>query len=200
VRAKREAQLREKIKRIFDGNFGVYGARKVWRQLIREGETVARCTIERLMSGKGLQGAIRGKRVKTTVSDKAAPCPLDKVNGQFGADRPAALWVADFTYVATWQGFVYVAFAIDVLARRIFGWRASRTAHFGCVLDARDPSTSSAGLARSSPCSRCRLHSPQRAREPIPLGCIHRAPERCGRRARGVAKQIQGSAASATAT
>jgi putative transposase len=136
ARARRDVALREKIRRIFEGNFGVYGARKVWRQLIREGETVARCTIERLMSGLGPQGAIRGKRVKTTVSDKAAPCPLDKVNRQFGADRPNALWVADFTYVATWQGFVYVAFVIDVFARHIVGWRASRTAHAGFVLDA----------------------------------------------------------------
>ena len=136
ARAKRDAALREKIRRIFDANFGVYGARKVWRQLIREGETVARCTVERLMGGMGLQGAIRGKRVKTTVSDKAATCPLDKVNRQFGAERPDALWVADFTSVATWQGFVYVAFVIDVFARRIVGWRASRTAHAGFVLDA----------------------------------------------------------------
>jgi putative transposase len=136
ARAKRDAALREKIRRVFDGNFGVYGARKVWRQLIREGETVARCTIERLMGGMGLQGAIRGKRIKTTVSDKATPCPLDKVNRQFGAERPDALWVADFTYVATWRGFVYVAFIIDVFARRIVGWRASRTAHAGFVLDA----------------------------------------------------------------
>ena len=136
TRAKRDAALREQIKRIHAANFGVYGARKVWRQLGREGETVARCTIERLMSGMGLQGAIRGRRIKTTVSDKSAPCPLDKVNRQFGAERPNALWLADFTYVATWQGFVYVAFVIDAFARRIVGWRASRTAHAGFVLDA----------------------------------------------------------------
>ena len=97
---------------------------------------MARCTIERLMGSMGLHGAIRGTRIKTTVSDKATLCPLDKVNRQFGAERPDALWVADFTYVATWQGFVYVAFVIDVFARRIVGWRASRTAHAGFVLDA----------------------------------------------------------------
>jgi len=136
ARAKRDAVLREKIRRVFDDNFQVYGARKVWRQLLREGESVARCTIERLMRGMGLRGVVRGRPVKTTVSDKAAPCPLDKVNRQFAAERPNALWVSDFTYVATWQGFVYVAFVIDVFARRIVGWRASRTAHAGFVLDA----------------------------------------------------------------
>ena len=110
--------------------------RKVWRQLLREGESVARCTVERLMRAMGLQGVVRGKPVRTTVSDKAAPCPQDKVNRQFQAPRPNALWVSDFTYVATWAGFVYVAFVIDTFARRIVGWRASRTAHAGFVLDA----------------------------------------------------------------
>ena len=136
ARARRDVCLRENIQRVFDENFGVYGARKVWRQLIRDGENPARCTVERLMRRMGLQGVVRGKPVKTTVSDKAAPCPLDKVNRQFVADRPNALWVSDFTYVATWQGFVYVAFVIDTFARRIVGWRASRTAHAGFVLDA----------------------------------------------------------------
>ena len=136
AKAKRDAELREKIRRVYDENFQVYGARKIWRQLNREGESVARCTVERLMRGMGLQGAVRGKPVKTTVSDKAAPCPQDKVNRQFQAPRPNALWVSDFTYVATWAGFVYVAFVIDTFARRIVGWRASRTAHAGFVLDA----------------------------------------------------------------
>ena len=136
ARAKRDAGLREKIRRVHDENFQVYGARKIWRQLLREGESVARCTVERLMRDMGLQGAVRGKPVKTTVSDKAAPCPQDKVNRQFQAPRPNALWVSDFTYVATWAGFVYVAFVIDTFARRIVGWRASRTAHAGFVLDA----------------------------------------------------------------
>jgi len=136
ARARRDARLCENIQRVFDQNFGVYGARKVWRQLIREGESVARCTVERLMRGIGLQGVVRGKPVRTTVSDNAASCPLDKVNRQFATDRPNALWVSDFTYVATWQGFVYVAFVIDAFARRIVGWRASRTAHAGFVLDA----------------------------------------------------------------
>ena len=126
------------IARVFEENFEVYGVRKVWRQLQREGQEVARCTIERLMQSMGLQGVIRGKPVKTTISDKAAPCPLDHVNRQFQAPRPNALWVSDFTYVATWAGFVYVAFVIDTYARRIVGWRVSRTAHTSFVLDALD--------------------------------------------------------------
>jgi len=136
ARARRDAELKIEIERVFAENFGVYGARKVWRQLQREGFDVPRCTVERLMADLGLQGVIRGKPVRTTVSDKAAPCPLDHVNRQFHARRPNALWVSDFTYVATWSGFVYVAFVIDAYARRIVGWRVSRTAHAGFVLDA----------------------------------------------------------------
>jgi transposase InsO family protein len=135
-RAKRDAKLSVHIRRVFAENFSVYGVRKVWRQLTREGVAVARCTVARLMRAMGLQGVVRGKRMKTTISDKATPCPLDKVNRQFAADRPNKLWVSDFTYVATWSGFVYVAFVIDVYARRIVGWRASRTASAGFVLDA----------------------------------------------------------------
>jgi transposase InsO family protein len=136
ARAKRDVALRAEIRRVFAANFEVYGVRKVWRQLQREGSDVARCTIERLMRSMGLCGAVRGKPVRTTVSDKAALCPLDHVKRQFQAPRPNVLWVSDFTYVATWQGFVYVAFVIDTFARRIVGWRASRTAHAGFVLDA----------------------------------------------------------------
>ena len=136
AKARRDAVLRDKIRRVFDENFQVYGVRKVWRQMNREGENVARCTVARLMRAMGLHGAVRGKPVKTTVSDRKATCPLDKVNRKFQAPRPNALWVSDFTYVATWQGFVYVAFVIDTFARRIVGWRASRTAHAGFVLDA----------------------------------------------------------------
>ena len=137
-RATRDASLMPLVARVFEENFEVYGVRKVWRQLQREGQEVARCTIERLMQSMGLQGVIRGKPVKTTISDKAAPCPLDHVNRQFQAPRPNALWVSDFTYVATWAGFVYVAFVIDTYARRIVGWRVSRTAHTSFVLDALD--------------------------------------------------------------
>jgi transposase InsO family protein len=136
ARAKRDAALRPEIARVFAENFAVYGARKVWRQLGREGLDVARCTVERLMKQMGLQGVIRGKPVRTTISDKAAPCPLDHVNRQFHAPRPNVLWVSDFTYVSTWTGFVYVAFVIDAYARRIVGWRVSRTAHASFVLDA----------------------------------------------------------------
>ncbi len=136
ARARRDVNLRKEIRRVYDENFQVYGVRKVWKQLDREGEKVARCTVARLMRSMGLQGIVRGRPVKTTVSDRKAPCPLDKVNRQFRAKRPNALWLSDFTYVSTWQGFVYVAFVIDAFARRIVGWRASRTAHAGFVLDA----------------------------------------------------------------
>lgn len=136
ARAKRDAALKAEVRRVFTENFEVYGVRKVWRQLQREGFDTARCTVARLMRGMGLQGVIRGKPIRTTISDKAAPCPLDHVNRQFTAPRPNVLWVSDFTYVSTWQGFVYVAFVIDTFARRIVGWRASRTAHAGFVLDA----------------------------------------------------------------
>jgi putative transposase len=136
ARWRSDADVSVAIRRIWDENFQVYGVRKVWRQLQREGIDVARCTVARLMRRMGLKGAMRGKAVRTTISDRAAPCPADRVNRQFQAPRPNALWVADFTYVATWQGFVYVAFVIDTFARRIVGWRVSRTAHAGFVLDA----------------------------------------------------------------
>lgn len=136
ARARRDAALRIDIRRVFDANFGVYGVRKIWRQLLRERIDVARCTVARLMRDMGLQGAVRGKHVRTTVSDKKAACPLDHVNRQFHAPAPNRLWVSDFTYVATWAGFVYVAFVIDVYARYIVGWRVSRTAHASFVLDA----------------------------------------------------------------
>jgi transposase InsO family protein len=136
ARARRDLALKPEILRVFSENFSVYGVRKVWLQMKREGFGVARCTVERLMREMGLQGVIRGKAVRTTVSDKATPCPLDQVNRQFHAPAPNRLWVSDFTYVATWVGFVYVAFVIDVYARRIVGWRASRSAHAGFVLDA----------------------------------------------------------------
>jgi transposase InsO family protein len=135
-RAKRDAELRPEIGRVWEENFAVYGVRKVWRQLNREGVAVARCTVARLMTEMGLAGAVRGKPVKTTISDRAAPCPEDRVNRQFNAPRPNALWLSDFTYVATWAGFVYVAFVIDAFARRIVGWRVSRSMQAGFVLDA----------------------------------------------------------------
>ncbi|TAH64354.1 MAG: IS3 family transposase [Rhodopseudomonas palustris] len=136
ARARQDVALKIEVRRVFEENFQVYGVRKVWRQLKREGFDVARCTVSRLMRQMGLQGVIRGKSIRTTISDKAAPCPLDHVNRQFKAPRPNVLWLSDFTYVATWTGFVYVAFVIDAYARRIVGWRASRSAHAGFVLDA----------------------------------------------------------------
>ena len=136
ARVQRDAELRPAIRRVWEDNFRVYGVRKVWRQLHREGIDMARCTTARLRREMGLVGAIRGKPVKTTVSNRAAPCPLDRVNRQFQASAPNALWLADFTYVATWEGFVYVAFIIDAFARRIVGWRVSRSARTDFVLDA----------------------------------------------------------------
>ncbi|MFD1104166.1 IS3 family transposase [Sphingobium olei] len=136
ARARRDDALGPEVRRVFEENFRVYGVRKVWRQLRREGLDVARCTVARLMRAMGLAGVIRGKPVRTTISDRAAPCPLDRVNRQFRAPAPNRLWVSDFTYVATWAGFVYVAFVIDTYARRIVGWRASRTTHASFVLDA----------------------------------------------------------------
>ena len=136
ARARRDAFLMPHIQRVWQANFQVYGADKVWRQLQREGIQVARCTVERLMRQLGLRGVRRGKVVRTTFADTTAPCPLDRVNRQFKADRPNQLWVSDFTYVSTWAGFVYVAFVIDVFARRIVGWRVSRSMRTDFVLDA----------------------------------------------------------------
>jgi transposase InsO family protein len=136
-RAKRDEELRAKIRRVHEENFGVYGAEKVWRQLKREGVEVARCTVERLMRGMGLRGAVRGRAYKvTTVADESALRPKDLVRREFMATKPNQLWVADFTYVATWLGFVYVAFIIDVFSRAIVGWRASRSMRTDLVLDA----------------------------------------------------------------
>ena len=143
-RVQRDEMLSREIRRVFDENFQVYGVRKVWRQMQREGHDIGRCTVARLMKKEALHGVIRGRRVRTTISDKAKPCPLDHVNRQFKAPRPNVLWVSDFTYVATSRdcvrgttaGFVYVAFVIDAYARRIVGWRVSRSAHAGFVLDA----------------------------------------------------------------
>lgn len=124
------------IERVWNANWQVYGADKVWKQMNREGICVARCTVERLMKRRGLQGARRGKTVHTTTPDTSAPCPFDRVQRVFRAQRPNQLWVSDFTYVSTWQGWVYVAFVIDVFARRIVGWRLSRTMRTDFVLDA----------------------------------------------------------------
>ncbi len=136
VRARSDATLMIEIQRVFEANLGVHGVRTVWRQLAREGIVTARCTVARLMRQMGVAGVVRGRAMRTTIPDPAAACPLDHVNRQFKAPRPNALWVSDFTYVATWSGFVYVAIVIDVFARRIVGWRASRSAQASFVLDA----------------------------------------------------------------
>ncbi|MEM5421231.1 IS3 family transposase [Paraburkholderia ferrariae] len=136
VRAIRDERLRPEIKRVWQANMQVYGADKVWKQMNRERIAVARCTVERLMKQLGLRGVMRGKRVRTTVPDAIAPRPLDRVNRQFKAARPNQLWVSDFTYVSTWQGWLYVAFVIDVFARRIVGWRVSSSMTTDFVLDA----------------------------------------------------------------
>lgn len=135
-RAARDAELQEEIKRVWLANHEVYGARKVWRQLRREKVSVARCTVERLMHEMGLQGAVRGRRVRTTIPADSGLRPADLVNRDFTATRPNQLWVADITYVATWSGFVYVAFVTDVFSRKIVGWRVSSSLKSGLALDA----------------------------------------------------------------
>jgi len=136
TRAQRDAVLQGDIARIHRENHAVYGVRKVWRQLQRDGTTAARCTVARLMRAAGLQGVVRGQRVRTTRPDDTAEPSADLVQRQFSAAQPNQLWVADFTYVATWRGFVYVAFVIDVFSRRIVGWRAHTTMRTALVLDA----------------------------------------------------------------
>jgi len=135
-RAQRDVALMPVVEQVWNANLQVYGADKVWKQMNREGVEVARCTVERLMRRLGLRGVRRGKVMRTTISDNKAPCPLDKVNRQFRAERPNQLWVSDFTYVSTWQGWLYVAFVVDVFARRIVGWRVSSSMTTDFVLDA----------------------------------------------------------------
>jgi transposase InsO family protein len=136
ARTQRDEVLLPQIEHVWQTNMQVYGADKVWHQLNRDGIQVARCTVERLMKQAGLHGVRRGKVVRTTIPDKAVACPLDRVNRQFKAERPNQLWVSDFTYVSTWQGWLYVAFVIDVFARRIVGWRVSSSMRTDFVLDA----------------------------------------------------------------
>jgi len=135
-RAKRDEALMVEIQRVWEENFRVYGAKKVWRQLKRERFAVARCTVQRLMGVLDLRGTVRGKPCRTTVPDEAAARPADLVNRQFTAERPDQLWVADITYVAAWTGFIYVAFVIDVFSRRIVGWRVASSMKTDLVLDA----------------------------------------------------------------
>jgi transposase InsO family protein len=136
ARAQSDEALRVEIQRVWDENRHVYGAKKVWKQLKREGFVVARCTVARLMGAMGLRGAVRGRRARTTVPADLAERPLDLVERDFTAERPNQLWVSDLTYVATWRGFVYVAFVIDVFSRRIVGWRVSNSLKSDLALDA----------------------------------------------------------------
>jgi putative transposase len=151
VRARRDDELRVEIQRVWDANQQVYGPRKVWRQLRRERIRVAHCTVRRLMREMGLVGTGRGRAwITTTAGDPAVPNPPDLVDRQFTATRPNQLWVSDFTYVATWRGFVYVAFVIDVFARRIVGWRVSSTLRTDCVLDALEQAIYDRGGAHAA--------------------------------------------------
>ena len=142
ARSQRDEQLRTEILRVWEENFRVYGVRKVWRQLCREGITVARCTVARLMREMELRGVVRGRRIKTTVAADEAERPLDLVERDFSAKRPNQLWVSDLTYVATWRGFVYVAFVIDAFSRRIVGWRVSNSLKSDLALDALEQALS----------------------------------------------------------
>jgi putative transposase len=136
ARALRDGELETEIRRVHAENFGVYGARKVWRQLHREGIPAARCTVERLMARMGLRGVVRGKTRRTTIPDATTPRPADLVERRFSAERPTQLWVADLTYVATWSGFVYAAFIVDVYSRFIVGWQTSTSLRTDLALDA----------------------------------------------------------------
>jgi transposase InsO family protein len=150
-RAKSDAALAPRVEQVWQSNLQVYGADKVWRQLRREGFEVARCTVERLMRRLGLRGVVRGKVARTTFGDPKAACPLDRVNRHFKADRPNQLWVSDFTYVSTWQGWLYVAFVIDVFARRIVGWRVSSSMQTDFVLDALEQALYARQPTRNEP-------------------------------------------------
>jgi putative transposase len=175
TRARRDEDLRAAIQRIWDTNHQVYGPRKVWKQLRRDGQRVARCTVERLMRAMGLRGASRGRAwVITTRTDAAAERPADLVARRFAATRPNQLWVADFTYVATWRGFVYVAFVIDVFARRIVGWRVSSSLVTNFVLDALEqaiydrcgPASTTWSSTAIAARSMCRCATPSGWRKP----------------------------------
>lgn len=172
-RTRHEQALLPQIERVWHANLQVYGADKVWRQLQREGVAVARCTVERLMRRQGWRGVIRGKVVRTTVPDAKAVCPLDRVNRQFKADRPNQLWVSDFTYVSTWQGWQYVAFVIDVFARRIVGWRVSSSMHTDFVLDALEQAL----YARQPERNDALIHHPDRGSQYVSIRYSERLAE-----------------------
>lgn len=172
-RAKRDDLLMSHINRVWEANLKVYGADKVWKQMNREAIPVARCTVERLMARLGLQGARRGKTVRTTTPDRSVLCPLDRVNRQFVAHRPNQLWVSDFTYVSTWQGWLYVAFVVDVFARHIVGWRVSRTMTTDFVLDALEQAL----YARQPDGSERLVHHSDRGSQYVSIRYIERLAE-----------------------
>ena len=177
-RLQRDACLREEIARVHSENLSVYGVRKVWRQLNREGIAVARCTVARLMRRMGLEGAVRGRQFKTTIPDESESRPLDLVNREFTATRPNQLWVSDLTYVATWRGFVYVAFVIDAFARSIVGWRVSTSLRSDLALDALEQAL----YARRGPTSEPLIHHSDRG---VQVDSLHRASCRGWYRALG---------------
>ena len=171
-RIRRDERLSEHVGRVWRENREVYGVRKVWQQLKREGHAVARCTVARLMRRLGLAGVVRGRKFKvTTIVDPIALRPRDLVTRQFNAVRPNQLWVADLTYVATWRGFVYVAFVIDVFSRRIAGWRASTSLRSDLALDALEQ----AGTLRSPYHPSGTTGASQRSGRAVPVDPVHRA-------------------------
>lgn len=173
ARAKSDAALSIKIDAAWEDNRKLYGARKIWHVLRREGEDVARCTVERLMRSLGIRGVLRGKKVITTNPDASLPCPDDKVNRLFMADRPNKLWVSDFTYVPTWSGTIYVAFVIDVFARRIVGWRASTSMKTQFVLDALDQAI----WQRKTPDNKSLIHHSDRGSQYLSIKYTKRLAE-----------------------
>lgn len=173
LRAKSDAALSLKIDGAWADNRKLYGARKIWHVLRRDGEDVARCTVERLMRRLGIKGVVRGKKVITTNPDTSQPCPDDKVNRVFKADRPNKLWVSDFTYVPTWSGTVYVAFVIDVFARRIVGWRVSTSMKTQFLLDALDQAI----WQRKAPDNRSLVHHSDRGSQYLSIKYTERLAE-----------------------
>ena len=172
-RAKSDADLCIKIDAAWKDNRKLYGARKIWHVLLRDNQDVARCTVERLMRDLGLKGVLRGKKVITTNPDTSQPCPDDKVNRLFMADRPNKLWVSDFTYVQTWSGTVYVAFVIDVFARRIVGWRASTSMKTQFVLDALEQAI----WQRKTPDNKSLVHHSDRGSQYLSIKYTERLAE-----------------------
>jgi transposase InsO family protein len=174
-RQRRDAKLLPEIERVWRSNLQVYGADKVWKQLHREGIVVARCTVERLMRANGWRGVGRGKVVRTTTPDAKMPCPLDRVNREFKAERPNQLWVSDFTYVSTWQGFAYVAFVIDVYSRFIVGWRVSSSMQTDFVLDALEQAL----YARKPQREDALVHHSDRGSQYVSIRYTERLAEAC---------------------